>query len=251
MNILKALEKMKMKNKTIWVIIMCSFLFLGCIKYISPVDMNPIGTKYIGTINLRGMDLPLPKGEWEVVGRSFYKNHKFVQIILEKDVGNKPDTIISINRDTRNNSYSGYSPSRTLKRTNMLYVVSNNNKNQEAQDGWYINHIRYASPGKKASDANKEAFQHIINNKLAMPGNFLKIKHRFTGSGNSKKFLTYTIYLNPEVHGFSPPTNSEWASSDWNILKINNDPEKVVFIEKIKHEQAKYHNSLRNAFNVR
>lgn len=110
-----------------------------------------------------------------------------------------------------------------------------------------INHIRI-SFDEKASQANKEAYKYIIDNKLVMPGNFILTYHRFTGASIKSKFLEYSIYVNPEVDGFDPPTNSEWASSDWNTLKINSDPKKVAYIEKLKKEGAVFHQKLKEAF---
>lgn len=237
-----------MKLRAMWAIGLLVMLSSGCVKYISPVDLSPTGKKYVGTISVRNIELPLPEGEWEVVGSSFYRGRKYVQIILEKDLGNKPDTIIVINRDTLSNSYNGYTPSRALKRTDMLHVVSNNNKKQKAQDGWFINHMRYSAPNEKASDANRQSFKHLIDNKLVMPGNLIYAQHRFTGPNKQSKYLTYKIYFNPETRGFAPPANAEWASSDWNILKINNDPKKLAFIEKKKQEQSIFHEKLHTAF---
>lgn len=152
-----------------------------------------------------------------------------------------------IRRDSQSNSYSGYQHSKLLKREDILYVVSNSNRKGEAQDGWAINHIRL-SFGNKLSQANKEVYQHIINNKLVMPGNLIQTHHRFTGASIKKKFLTYSIYINPEVNGFAPPRNAEWASSDWDILKINGDPQKVAYIDKFKEEGAVFHKKLKKAF---
>lgn len=171
-----------------------------------------------------------------------------MQIILEKDLENKPDTIIVINRDTLSNSYNGYVPSHDLKRTDMLHVVSKNNKKQKAQDGWFINHLRYIAPSEKASDANRQSFKHLIDNKLVMPGNLIYAQHRFTGPNKQSKYLTYKIYFNPETRRFAPPVNAGCASSDWNILKINNDPKKLAFIETIKQEQSIFHEKLHTVF---
>lgn len=237
-----------MKHGTLWTIGLFLIFSSGCVKHINPVDLNPTGKKYVGTINVRNMELPLPEGEWEVVGSSFYRGRKYVNIILEKDIENKPDTVIVITRDTLSNSYNGYKSNSDLKRTNMLHVVSNKNKKQEAIDGWFINHKRYSSPNEKASNANKQSFKHIIDNKLVMPGNLIMARHIFTGPNKQSKYLTYTIHFNPETRGFAPPANAEWSSSDWNILKINNDPKKVAFVDKIKEEQAIFHEKLHTVF---
>lgn len=227
--------------------LLIAVFFSGCVHQINPLESNPIGKSYQGTINLRGMDIPLPEGEWNVVGRSINREGKFVEVILEQDVDNKPIAVVSIIRDTSDNSYKWYTR-KELERKDMLHVVSNTNAKERPLDGWSINHIRYSAPGSKASEANKQAFQHIVDQKLVLPGNFIRIRHFFAGAVNTSKFLGYSLFLNPEAEGISPPTNSEWASSDWNIVKINGHPEKVEYIENLKKEGAVFHQKLRVAF---
>lgn len=236
-----------MKRRVLLVISLFTFLFPSCVSYTNPIKENPIGQKYHGSINFRNMEIPLPKGEWTMVGRGYSDDDNYVQIALAKVIGNKPHSIVFMSRDSLKNSFSGYLPSKNLERKDIHYVVSNSNRKGEAQDGWCINHIR-VSFGEKITKANKELYKYIVDNKLIMPGNFIQIHHRFTGKSIKKKFFSYNLYVNPEVEGFEPPTNAEWASSDWNTLKINSDPKKVAYIEKLKKEGAAFHQKLKAAF---
>lgn len=237
-----------MKSGVLWTIGLFAILSSGCVKYVNPVDLNPTGKKYVGTINVRNMELPLPEGEWEVVASCFLNNRNNFNVILEKDEDNRPHTIISIMRETLQNSYTGYLSHKDLKRKDMIYVVSINNKRGEGFDGWFINHLRYRLPNDQSSKAHRSMFQNFIDKKLVLPGNFVYISHLFGGAKPSNKILKYKIYLNPETRGFTPPSNSEWGSSDWNILKINNDPKKLAFIEEVKQEQSVFHEKLHTVF---
>jgi len=236
-----------MKSKFLLLISLLTLLTSSCVPYINPIETNPLGKTYQGSVNFRNMVLPLPEGEWKVVGRGYSNDDNYVELCLWKAIGNKPHSVIFIKRDSLSNSFSGYVSSNDLKRENIHHVVSNSNQRGEAQDGWLINHIRI-SFNKKSTQANKESYQYIIDNKLVMPGNFIQTYHHFTGANIKKKFLTYSIHVNPEVEGFAPPIDSEWASSDWNPLKINSDPKKVAYIEKLKEEGAVFHQKLKEAF---
>lgn len=236
-----------MKRKIIFLIALLFILFSGCAHYPNPIKDNPLGKKYQNSVNLRNMELPLPEGEWTVIGRGYTPDHNYVQLILAKNIGNRHHSIVFITTNSGSNMYSGYFPCKELDRTNMLHVISNNNSSGGAQDGWYIDHVRIAF-GKLITQANKESYEYIVDNKIVMPGNFIKTGHRFTGANIKSKYLTYSIFINPEVQGFDPPTNAEWPSSDWNILKINSDPKKVAFIKKLKEKGAVFHEKLKNAF---
>ncbi len=236
-----------MKTHFLLVLALLAISISSCVHYVNPIDSNPIGRKYTNSINIRNMELPLPEGEWEVIGRGYADNHNFIEIILEKDIDNKPHSAIYIARDSGSNIFNGYLPSKYLERTNIHHVVSNNNERGGAQDGWCINHFRL-SFSENSSKANKEAYKHIIDKKLVMPGNVILVRHRFTGAYIKQKFLLYSLYLNPEAEGFDPPRSCEWASSEWNPLKINSDPRKVAYIEKLKEEGVTFHEKLKQAF---
>ena len=109
-----------MKIKSLLIISVLSLLCISCAHYIDPIETNPIGKTYQGLINFCDMQLPLPEGEWKVVGRGYARDDKFVELFLEKDIGNKPLSIILIKRDSESNSFSGYKPSPYLKRENIL-----------------------------------------------------------------------------------------------------------------------------------
>ncbi len=133
-----------------------------------------------------------------------------------------------------------------LKRKNIHHSVVTNNKGREKQEGWLINHYRL-SLNPKNSQAIKESYQYVIDNKLSIPTNYIQIYHRFTGNKNSK-YLEYSYFANPESAGFEPPLHSEWVASEWNPLKINNDSKKVDYIEKLKKEGGTMHKKLKIAF---
>ncbi len=238
-----------MKNKCLLLVCLGILILSGCISHIDHIETNPLGKKYQGTVTLRNMVLPLPEGEWEIVGRGYSKNGNYVQLCLERDKGNKPESIIVITRDSLANNYTGYTPHKVLNRRNMLYVVSNSNTKIKGIDGWYINHFRQGlGKFKNKPDAIQQAYQHIIDNKLIVPGNFIKTGHILTGKSRKNKYLRYDIFNNPEVEGLAPPQSSDWGSSDWHIARINADPKKVAYIEIIKEREGNLHQKLKEAF---
>ena len=206
--------EIKMKKYILSFIYLGVLLLSGCVTHIDPTELYPIGKSYQGSVTLRGMVLPLPDGDWQVVGRGYSKNNNYVQLCLEKDTGNTPHSVILITRDTLSNDYVGYKSQKSLERKNILHVVSNSNMAGSAIDGWFINHMRLSmSKFKDQSDAIQQAYQHIIDNKLVVPGNFILTSHILTGKNRKNKFLQYKIFTNPEVEGFPPPINAAFMQT--------------------------------------
>lgn len=239
--------------KPIFLITTClvALVASSCATYSDPIDALPLGKTVSGSVELRDMWLPLPDGEWEIVGRGYSKDGNYVQLCLEKNFGNKPHAVIVIMRDSISNNYEkGYKSAKMLERKNILHVVSNRNTTGKPIDGWYINHSRLSmGQFKDRPDAIKQAYQRILDKKFVVPGNFITTVHCLSGKNyNMSKFLRYEINVNPELEGFAPPKNPEWGSSDWHIARINADPKKVEYIEGLKEKGAAFHAKLKAVF---
>jgi len=233
-------------KKQFIIFISLAFLLTGCITPGS-IKTNPIGKVYKNSIQLRNKIIPLPVGEWKVIGRGFRTEEKYFELYLLKETkrGEIHSTIV-ITADTLNNEYTGYKSSKYCKRINVHHVVVKNNARQRAQDCWLINHIRMSVNPKRA--ALKEAYNYLESNRFVLPKNMIQVFHRFTGKYKKSKFLTVSYYYNPEVEGFEPPTEANWSSSDWHPLQINKDPKKVKYIERLKKEGAIMHEKIREGF---
>lgn len=235
-----------MKSKFLNLLSLISILFLagGCALPSDPVKENPINKTYQGAINLQNMELPLPEGEWSVIGCSYAFDQKYIEIVLLNKTN--LELIDIIRNSFENNSYE-YFPSKYLERDNLHYKEVKNNMGLD-QDGWLINHVRLAH-GSDDRPAEKEAYSYLVKNGYSIPGNHISIYHRFTGGMlHPEKYFSYNYYINPEKDGFAPPEESSWGSSDWNPGKYNNDPAKVEYIEKLKIFGAKQHENLKLAF---
>lgn len=227
------------------IITMFTFFFVGCAGYVSLLDTYPVGKAYIDSVQMADIDIPLPQGKWEIIGRGYMRENNYFEIVL---FNTKNRDIIFLKRDTLTNTFRGYQPNKYLQRDNVHHSVVVNNKLREAHDGWLINHYRLSIKPKK-SPAAKESYDFIVSNNYALPGNYIQVFHHFTGvKKNPSKFLIYTHFVNPEADGFAPPANAEWGSSDWHPLKINNSPLKVEFIEKLKREGEIMHAKIKKAF---
>ena len=151
--------------KNILLLLTAFTIFLtGCAMMVPDIkETNPIGKVYSNSIQLWEKNIPLPEGEWKVIGRggpgnSF--NDPYFEILLLKEIGNKKlHSLLAITTESMINSYIGYLPNKSLKREDVHHIVVKNNEAGGAQHGWLINHIRSSLDVKRT--AQKEAYDYL------------------------------------------------------------------------------------------
>lgn len=207
----------------------------------------PQSAQHQGSIIVDNMILPLPEGEWKVFGSGNIKNGKGISLVLGETQGNKLSRIIYI---SRNRKFKGsFKKDRRLKRKDNLHTyINEENTEVGKQNGWFIDYMNCSAfvPREWNSDAKKQAYNHIVDSKLAMPINLISTHHIFTD--HYGKLLMYDIIINPDLEGLEPSASGEKRLSDWNSLRINNFPEKVAFVEKLRIENTEFHQKLKDAF---
>jgi len=237
------------KNCLLFIIIAFPFLLMSCITP-GLKETNPVGKVYINSVQLDEKVIPLPEGEWKVIGRGGPSNSfqdPYFEILLLKEFENKKlHSLLAITTESMINSFNGYLRQTYLDRKDVLYSDIKNNNTGEAHDGWLINHIRSSLDVKRT--AYKEAYDYLVSNSYVVPKNVISIFHHFTGKYKKNKYLNVGYYLNPEIEGFEPPNEAEWASSDWHPLQINKDSKKVEYIERLKNEGTIMHEKIRIGF---
>ena len=238
-----------------------ALLLTGC-AMTNLKSTNYVGKVYKNTIQLQGMDIPLPEGEWRVIGSGNIEgkivgaggsqtnnptDDKFQVVLLKTTDLGKVDSLIIIDTDKMGNRLSGYLSYPFFNRTDLYQVIVKNNDKDGAHDCWLICHS-ITPQIYKNTVATKEAFNYFESNKIEIPKISILSYHHFTGKYNKNKLLDYYYYINPEINGFDPPIDTNWATCEWNKLQINKDPKKVEYIDKLKIEGAAMHEKLRVAF---
>lgn len=213
------------------------FLTTGCVAGSSYLaESFPAGTSTVYTkeITVRGKTIPLLPGEWKIVASGMDKK-KFFKIYLIQEFENKQFNYTNIQVDTLEvDREYGYVPWKALKRKDMHYVIADENSSGEAQDGWYVNNLLMEFTHSKKAPIYNKAVEYIRENNLVIPNDMIKASHRLTGKHPYKKrYLRVNYYYNPELDGFAPGPKASWATSDWNAMRISEDPQKVVYMDNI------------------
>ncbi len=243
------------KNYLLFIII--AFLLTSCITP-GIKETNPVGKVYRDSIQLWGKFIPLPEGEWKVIGRGAPSNagrnmyiaeqNIFFDIVLLKESETKKvHSILLITTESMTNNTPGYTPVEYLKRKDVHHVVVKNNESGGAHDGWLINHY-LMSIDLRGRPAVEEAYNYLLLNKITIPKIMIQTFHHFTGKYQKNRYLDVGYFSNPEIEGFESPNESNWGTSEWHPLRIENDHKKKAYIERLKNEGAIMHEKIRVGF---
>jgi hypothetical protein len=245
------------KNYLLFIIIAFPFLLMSCITP-GLKEINPVGKVYRDSIQLWGKNIPLPEGEWKVIGRGAPSNAGrnmlldqqalFFNIVLLKESETKTaHSFLLISTESMTNNGPGYKPVEYFNRKDVHHVVVKNNEEFGAQDGWLINHY-LMSIDLKGRPALEEAYNYLLSNKIKLPKIMIQTFHHFTGKYQKNRYLDVECYSNPEIEGFEAPNETNWGTSEWHPLRIDNDPKKKAYIERLKNEGAIMHEKIRVGF---
>ena len=162
-----------------------------------------IGKTYSEVFVLEDKSIPLPEGEWKVVGVGAAME-KFSEINLIKETNERRLAgAIIIRSDTSLNDFVGYWENKYVNRPDLHFKCVIRNSVQEGLDLWVINHyLMNWTPKRKAA---KEFYQYLLDNKIERPKLMIQSYHEITGKTLKNKYLRVEYYYNPEIEGFVIP----------------------------------------------
>ncbi|MBU2054186.1 MAG: hypothetical protein KJ936_03220 [Proteobacteria bacterium] len=234
-------------KKCIFLFIVVSFIIGGCATTSLKQDY-PTGKRYRDVFVLEDKRIPLPEGEWKIVGTGTTDMGKYSEVFLLKETNNhKFAGGVIIVSDTIMNNYVGYIQNTYAERKDHHYVSIKSNTRTERLDLWLVNHYIFSfTPGQR--DASKEFLQYLIDNKISVPKLMVRSYHIITGKMLRSRYLRVEYYYNPEIEGFDLSREDNWGTSSWHIMKIASDPKKVAYVENVKKQGEIFHGKIREWF---
>ena len=234
--------------KLLKIIVMLMLLVqAGCANFTGKNEQYKIGSVYQDSIQIGAKSIPLPEGTWTVIATGVV--NEFRNICLLKEHQDKLFSYIWISGESPyKDAKYGYNRSENLDRKDMLYVVNNENRSGEAQDGWYINHvITHFNPSEKYK-VYRDAGAYIKEKGYRISSNMVSVTHRLTGRLQKEKYLNVRYCYNPEVEGITTKSSDHWSTSEWHVMRIDQSPEKVAFVEALKKEHIALHEKIKLGF---
>lgn len=193
----------------------------------------PIGSKHKSSIQIGNSDVvvPLPEGEWEVVGSDTLKWSAGTKKLnvnarsLVKVIDKKLHGVIYLNIPDRK-SINGFEEDKFCNRKDIHHIVNNGNF-RKGRDCWGVNHFRY-NVWDKAPKMIKQTFKWFSDNKIPTPPNMIDVEFSVVNDG---RFIKAMYFFNPDVDGIAQSRSAEWDSTDWHPAKIYQFPEKQAYVK--------------------
>jgi hypothetical protein len=213
------------------------FLAIGLVAILQPAAAQPKwaqGQTYSGNIDIGGIQVPLPAGEWVVTGTdqttmtsseaSGQSNTGLAQII---DGRLRAYMSLSYNQRSMSNGWT-VPAAKTCARTEIHHAVVVRDR-QLDRSCLYVNHSVFAIAADSAHWW-KSTVEYAKQNKISVP---LAVIQSGVVVSDRANFISVAYYFNPEMQGFAPPKNTAWQTSDWNVLNVAKNKKKKAFIQSV------------------
>jgi hypothetical protein len=196
----------------------------------------PQGTKLSGTVEFGRFMLPLPPGDWTLIGAMTDKPPAtggiitppvaaaFLALIEDGTIVGTVEATGSV--DPQRISWGA---SNDCKRTDFWQVEADKNFNLNEQDCRYVTHQTMDWVGStNAREYYKDAMQWLRSQNIKRPQQMLRSSHRRVRHGD---MMTVNFQVNPEYFGQKEPANPRWAASDWHSVNYPHIPERAAFAQ--------------------
>ena len=202
------------------------------------IHEQPNGTKVTGSFQLGSVTIPLPAGDWILTGRgqitatSSTGPLKVAEVYLTETADGKVARGIYARANLKGQS-TGYGWSRdrnVCDRNNVIHAEFDSYFNPRETKCWVVNHI-IDGTSNNPSDAFKEFYQILAERRWELPKLRLSTVYYLTNSANYV-YLNYAF--NPEIVSLPLGSVERWDSSDWNVARIGQFPDRVQFANKVR-----------------
>lgn len=196
----------------------------------------PIGRTVAGSVKVGFVTVPLPPGDWIVVGRAAPDSTLgtgMIRIYLANVQGTHLKGLILINASAADTKATRWRESKTCTRKDLFYVTADRKSGGFADfNCMWLNHERATATRAYAARPDYiEMNAYLRERKIAVPTNFAIVGYEY---GDMNKWLQVRYRFNPDLDGIAPTKNAEWSVSDWHRDRIHHHPDKLRYMERLK-----------------
>ncbi|MDA1090545.1 MAG: hypothetical protein O3A85_09565 [Proteobacteria bacterium] len=214
-----------------------------------------IGATATESFVVAGKSIPLPAGDWTVIGSQIIKDDErgyHVAHMLARIEGNTLHSAIEVYTNLAitktadiDDAGKGWLTYRSCSRDDMHYLKVYSNTRLGKQDCWLVNHWRMS--GNLTQEHWIEARKYFSDNKIIAPLDMVAATFRFA---NERDYLTATYFFNPEKSGFSGNNDvyweiGTWKTSVWHPDNVKGDDKKINYISALISWGTQWHEKLK------
>ncbi|MBC8339453.1 MAG: hypothetical protein ISR51_09655 [Rhodospirillales bacterium] len=209
-----------------------------------------VGTAASGSFTVAGKAIPLPAGDWTVIGSQVTKDGDQgynTAHMLARIEGNSLHSAVEIytNLPVNKSEGKGWLTVRSCTRDDMHFLEVFSNSRRGEQDCWWVNHRRMDGP--RSLEHWKEARKYLSDNRIPAPLDMIAVSYRLA---NESDYLTVSYFFNPEKSGLSTGSDIHWnvhtwVTSVWHPDKVKGDIKKTNFIKALISWGKQWHKKVK------
>ena len=214
-----------------------------------------VGTPVTDSFRVAGKNVPLPAGDWTVIGSQVTKDgdrgYKTAHLLARVE-GNFLHSAVEILTNLpikkigeKDNDGKGWLTVRNCSRDDMHFLKVFSNTRLGKQDCWWINHQRMDRQPKL--EHWTEARKYLSDNQIQAPLDMIAVSYRLA---NKSDYLTANYFFNPETAGFSEGNDlfwriHTWTTSVWHPDKVRGNKKKIKYIKGLISWGTQWHEKVK------
>lgn len=207
-----------------------------------------------GQLVLPRIRLPLPAGEWTVIGRQTYYNDIYrvnadlllIRTALNEFGKREISELLSISTNLEPGA-GGFENICRDEFTARFLIRDIESERILRQDCWGIEHMEmsFSEAQLRENRDLAEARDYLRANGILVPINMVFAKHRLSDATN---YLTVWHFHNPDLAGIAQTRHADYERSDWHKDNIGGFPDKQAYAQRLAREAERWQDELRRVF---
>ncbi|CAK0770724.1 exported hypothetical protein [uncultured Gammaproteobacteria bacterium] len=191
-----------------------------------------VGQFFRDRIDLDGRQVPLPAGEWRLVGHGNSTKRApdsepfgaTTNLVLMHASGRTVAALVVINTNLVEVS-NGWDYGTECRRTDLAHTELEG----RGMEGscLTVNHVVTTS-GQESARSWLGMLDIVEKDYLAIPGTWVAARLR---AANRYDFIDVRYYFNPEARGLAPSVFLEWSRNDWQRDKLMENADRAAFVK--------------------
>jgi hypothetical protein len=206
------------------------------------LDVAPIGTVVNGSFELGGRLIPLPEGKYVLAARTITAppmlgagdiskpRPQIAHVLLAQIEPPRLRAAVWARAALKPVSYRFHWAGEPCKKEDTLYRADLAGSHGEDENCLLVDHL-LPNFGPRAQGIWKDAGAWLASQKVQLPVG-LMITANVTRSQRSQ-LVAASYAFNPRMYGCNAPISRSWADSPWHKKAINEDPQRVRFVESV------------------
>lgn len=217
-------------------------LFAGAATAGDSLHLAPIGTVVSGSFDLAGKTIPLPEGKFTLAavtvttppmlgsGDISKQRPQIAHVFLAQIEPPRLRAAVWARAALKPESYRFTWLGEPCKKEGTLYRADLTGSHGEDENCLLVDHgMPNFSP--RAQGIWKEAGAWLVGQEVQLPVGTM-ISAKVTRSQRSQ-FVAASYFFNPRMYGCRAPISRSYAESPWHKKTINEDPQRVRFVESV------------------